>query len=56
MTDLRHTYTVCPHCKRQVVALRGQQNARCVEHGTIVPIRSAIANPPFAPVPRRPAA
>lgn len=56
MTNLRHIHTVCPHCKRPVVALRGQRNARCAEHGIIVPMRSAIANPPLAPVPPRKAA
>lgn len=46
MTISCRIYMVCPHCKRPVVALRGQPRARCAEHGDIVPMRSGIANPP----------
>lgn len=46
MTISCRIYMVCPHCKRPVVALRGQSHARCAEHGDIVPMRSGIANPP----------
>ena len=56
MTDSRPIHTVCPHCKRPVVALREQRSARCAEHGSVVPMRSAIANPPLAPTSRLEAA
>lgn len=56
MTDSRPIHTVCPHCKRPVVALREARNARCTEHGNVVPMRSAIANPPLWPLPPRKAA
>lgn len=51
MTNSRPIHTVCPHCKRAVVALRGERSARCAEHGSIVPMRSAIANPPIRQAP-----
>lgn len=53
MKNLHPVHTVCPHCKRPVVALRGQRNARCAEHGIVVPMRSVVANPPLAPQPLR---
>jgi len=56
MTDSRPIHTVCPHCKRPVVALREVRNAHCAEHGSIVPMRSAIVNSPLAPLPPRKAA
>ena len=49
MTSSRPIHTVCPHCKRPVVALREQQRARCAEHGIVVPMRSVVANAPVAP-------
>ncbi len=52
MTHSPQIHTVCPHCKRPVVALRGQVRAHCLEHGAIVPMRSAIANLSPAPVTR----
>ncbi len=56
MTSSRPIHTVCPHCKRPVVALREQQRARCAEHGIVVPMRSSVANAPAAPQLHRPAA
>jgi hypothetical protein len=53
MTTVRPIYTVCPHCKRPVVALPGQRGALCAEHGTVVPMRSAIVNAPAVPQPLR---
>lgn len=44
------TYTVCPSCKYPVAVIPGQTNARCREHGMVVPIRSAIANLHAQPV------
>lgn len=38
-------HTVCPHCKRPVTVRADQRRAECPEHGLIVPMRSAIANP-----------
>jgi hypothetical protein len=52
MPETRPIYTVCPHCKRPIIALREQQRARCREHGIVVPMRSAVANAPF-PLPAR---
>ena len=49
MISSRPVHTVCPNCKRPVVALREQQRARCAEHGIVVPMRSVIANAPAAP-------
>ena len=37
-------YTVCPNCKYPVAMIPGQTSARCREHGTVIPMRSAIAN------------
>jgi hypothetical protein len=37
-------YTVCPNCKCPVAMVPGQTNARCREHGLVIPMRSAIAN------------
>jgi hypothetical protein len=51
MTTSHPVHTVCPHCKRPVVALRDQQRARCAEHGIVVPMRSAIVNSPLNPAP-----
>lgn len=48
MTAANKIYTVCPHCKRPVVALRDQKSAHCAEHGNVVPMRSTIANLPLA--------
>ncbi len=42
-------YIVCPSCKRPVTVTEGQSHAHCREHGTVVPIRSAIANAPIYP-------
>lgn len=53
MTNSHAVHTVCPHCKRPVVALPGQRSALCAEHGNVVPMRSAIVNPPAAPLPLR---
>ncbi|MGB5063707.1 MAG: hypothetical protein WBQ37_08085 [Candidatus Competibacter sp.] len=47
MNTLRQIHTVCPHCKRPVAVIREQPYAHCAEHGNIVPMRSAIANPPL---------
>ncbi|MCP5132999.1 MAG: hypothetical protein H6976_05170 [Gammaproteobacteria bacterium] len=47
MTTSHPVHTVCPHCKRSVVALRDQKRAHCAEHGIVVPMRSAIVNPPL---------
>lgn len=33
---------VCPHCKCALIA-----PAQCREHGSIVPMRSAVVNPSF---------
>lgn len=41
-------HTVCPHCKRPVTVQPAQQHAHCLEHGQIVPMRSAIMNAPLA--------
>ena len=46
MTNSRPIHTVCPHCKRSVTARPDQLHAQCPEHGQIVPMRSAIVNPP----------
>jgi hypothetical protein len=46
-------HTVCPYCKRPVTVRPDQPRAQCVEHGPVVPMRSAIANPPLAPQPLR---
>ncbi|HRX70489.1 MAG: hypothetical protein KDJ22_04880 [Candidatus Competibacteraceae bacterium] len=51
MTTSHPVHTVCPHCKRPVVALREQPRAHCAEHGVVVPMRSAIVNPPLKPAP-----
>lgn len=51
MTNSRHIHTVCPHCKRPVVALREQHTAHCPEHGNVVPMRSAIVNSPLRDCP-----
>lgn len=48
-TYIRQIHTVCPHCKRPVAAQPDQRYADCLEHGQVVPMRSAIANLPFAP-------
>ncbi|MDG4555706.1 MAG: hypothetical protein P9E24_15895 [Candidatus Competibacter sp.] len=40
-------HTVCPHCKRPVAVIREQPYAHCAEHGNVVPMRSAVANPPL---------
>ncbi len=55
MISSRPVHTVCPHCKRPVVALREQQRARCAEHGIVVPMRSVVVNSPVAPPLRQPA-
>ena len=47
MTTSHPVHTVCPHCKRSVVALSEQKHAHCAEHGIVVPMRSAIVNPPL---------
>ncbi|MBE2295681.1 MAG: hypothetical protein IAF00_12055 [Phycisphaerales bacterium] len=47
MNVLRQIHTVCPHCKRPVVAIHEQPHAHCAEHGSIVPMRSAVANAPL---------
>lgn len=44
-------HTVCPNCKRPVEVLSSQKTARCAEHGMVVPMRSAIANPPLRQTP-----
>ena len=49
MTNLRPIHTVCPHCKRPVAVLPGQRSAICAEHGSVVPMRSAVVNPPTVP-------
>ena len=49
MTISAQVHTVCPHCKRPVVARPDQPRAQCLEHGLIVPMRSAIANLPLRP-------
>lgn len=46
MTISTPVHTVCPHCKRPVTVDPDQRRAQCLEHGLIVPMRSAIANPP----------
>ncbi len=51
MTISMPVHTVCPHCKRPVVARPDQPRAQCPEHGPIVPMRSAIANPPLPSTP-----
>ncbi|MFZ1326383.1 MAG: hypothetical protein WAT67_10275 [Candidatus Contendobacter sp.] len=51
MTISIQVHTVCPHCKRSVVAQPGQLRAECAEHGLIVPMRSAIVNAPLPPNP-----
>ncbi|MDS4040904.1 MAG: hypothetical protein RKP20_06990 [Candidatus Competibacter sp.] len=53
MTNSHPVHTVCPHCKRPVAVLPGQRNALCAEHGSVVPMRSAIVNAPAAPQPLR---
>ncbi len=45
-THIHQIHTVCPHCKRPVAAQPDQRYAECLEHGQIVPMRSAIANLP----------
>lgn len=37
----RDAYIVCPECKREVMRCVGQP-WECVEHGTVIPQRSAI--------------
>jgi hypothetical protein len=54
-TQIHQIYTVCPHCKRPVAAQPDQPRAQCLEHGQVVPMRSAIANLPLPP-PTQPAA
>ncbi|MDG4557766.1 MAG: hypothetical protein P9F19_10320 [Candidatus Contendobacter sp.] len=49
MTTSTPVHTVCPHCKRPVTVQPDQRRAQCPEHGVIVPMRSAIANPPLLP-------
>ncbi len=51
MTISMQVHTVCPHCKRPVATQPDQPRAQCLEHGLIVPMRSAIANPPLLPAP-----
>ncbi len=53
MTIATPVHTVCPHCKRPVLARPDQPRALCAEHGSVVPMRSAIVNPPVAPQPLR---
>lgn len=53
MMNSRHIHTVCPHCKRPVVALREQHTAHCPEHGNVVPMRSAIVNSPLTTTSRQ---
>ena len=53
MNNSHPVHTVCPHCKRPVVVVPGQRGALCAEHGNVVPMRSAIVNPPLAPQPLR---
>lgn len=52
MTSSTPVYTVCPYCKRPVTVQPGQRHAQCLEHGSIVPMRSAVANP--SPLPKIP--
>jgi len=49
MTISTPVHTVCPHCKRPVAARPEQPRAECPEHGSVVPMRSAIVNwlPPY---------
>lgn len=54
-TQVNQIYTVCPHCKRPVAPQPDQPRAQCLEHGQIVPMRSAIANLPL-PSPVQPEA
>ncbi len=49
MTNTIQIHTVCPHCKRPVLVRPDQSRAQCPEHGMIVPMRSAIANPLLPP-------
>ncbi|MDS4026640.1 MAG: hypothetical protein RKO25_06615 [Candidatus Contendobacter sp.] len=51
MTISTPVHTVCPHCKRPVTVDPDQRRAQCLEHGLIVPMRSAIANPPLPATP-----
>ncbi len=51
MTISTPVHTVCPHCKRPVTVDPDQRRAQCLEHGLIVPMRSAIANPPLPAAP-----
>ncbi|MBL8258449.1 MAG: hypothetical protein JNM60_01380 [Candidatus Competibacteraceae bacterium] len=50
MSYISPIHTVCPHCKRPVAVKPDQQHAHCAEHGQIVPMRSAVANPPLRPL------
>ncbi len=50
MSPASTVHTVCPHCKRPVTVQPEQQHAHCPEHGQIVPMRSAVANPPLQPM------
>lgn len=47
MTHNRPTHLVCPSCKRPVVASSEATRAICAEHGSVVPMRSAIVNAPL---------